>query len=172
MTMPIEGNEKSGWKPGEPKPFVNTPFLKVLPAFSPDGRWIAYASNESGTWEVYVRPFPGPGGRSQISTGGGAYPIWSKNGKELFYRAVDDKIMVVNYTTSGDTFRAEKPNVWSTGVFADRTSAWNFSLNPDGKRFAVLKVGGAETAQTTVNKVSFIFNFSDEVKRKVPGGKN
>jgi serine/threonine-protein kinase len=172
MTMPVEGSESSGWKPGEPKPFVNTPFIEVLPMFSPDGRWIAYASNESGTYEVYVRPFPGPGGRWQISTGAGAYPIWSKNGKELFYRAVDDKLMVVNYTSSGDTFRADKPSVWSPGVFADRAQSWAFSLSPDGRRFAVLKAGGAEAAPVPINKVSFIFNFSDEVKRKVPGGKN
>jgi serine/threonine-protein kinase len=172
MTMPIEGNEKSGWKPGEPKPFVNTSFTEVLPAFSPDGRWIAYTSNESSALEVYVRPFPGPGGRWQISTGTGAYPIWSKNGKELFYRALDGKIMVVNYTSSGDTFRGDKPNVWSSGQFASRPNVYNFSLSPDGKRFAVLKAGGADAAPPPINNVSFIFNFSDELKRKVPGGKN
>ncbi len=170
MTLPIDGNEKSGWKPGEPKPFVNTPFTEVLPAFSPDGRWIAYSSSESGAFEVYVRPFPGPGGRWQISTGTGAYPIWSKNGKELFYRAVDGKIMVLNYTTSGDTFRADKPSVWSSSAFANRSNVWNFSLSPDGKRFAVLKAGGAETVPAPINKVSFIFNFSDELRRKLSAG--
>jgi len=172
MTMSMEGNEKSGWKPGEPKPFANTPFVEVLPAFSPDGRWIAYTSNESGNFEVYVRPFPGPGGRWQISTGTGALPIWSKNGKELLYRAQDGKIMVVKYTSSGDTFHAEKPNVWSSGQFSDRPQVWNYSLSPDGKRFAVLKAGSTDTAAAPINKVSFIFNFFDELKRKVPGGKN
>jgi Tol biopolymer transport system component len=95
MTMPIEGDEKSGWKPGEPKPFVNSVFTEAEPAFSPDGRWIAYVSNESGSYEVYVRPFPGPGGKWQVSTGAGTYPKWSRNGKDLFYRTVDSKIMVV-----------------------------------------------------------------------------
>ena len=86
MTLPIEGDEKSGWKPGEPKPFVNTAFSEVQPVFSPDGRWLAYSSNESGDYDLYVRPFPGPGGKWQVSSGGGNYPKWSRNGKELFYR--------------------------------------------------------------------------------------
>jgi serine/threonine-protein kinase len=169
MTLPIEGNEKSGWKPGEPKPFVNSAFIEVEPAFSPDGRWIAYVSNESGSFEVYVRPFPGPGGKWQISTGGG--PKWSRNGRELFYRTVDNKIMVVTYTASGDFFRADKPQLWSPGQFTATAAAnYNFDLHPDGKRFAVLKTPGTEQT-AAVNKVSFIFNFFDEISSKVPPGK-
>ena len=67
-------------------PFLNSRFNEVYPEFSPDGRWIACGSNESGRQEVYVRPFPGPGGKSQISNEGGAEPLWSRNGKQLFYR--------------------------------------------------------------------------------------
>jgi Tol biopolymer transport system component len=172
MTLPIEGDEKSGWKPGEPKPFVNSAFIEWEPAFSLDGRWLAYMSNESGSNEVYVRPFPGPGGKWQISTGGGFYPKWSRNGEELFYRTTDSKLMVVSYTASGDSFRADKPQLWSPGQFTDRgLGNYNFDLHPDGKRFAVLKAPGAEQAPA-VNHVSFIFNFFDELRRKVPSGKN
>jgi serine/threonine protein kinase/Tol biopolymer transport system component len=168
MTMPIEGSEKSGWKPGEPKPFVNSAFIEVEPAFSPDGRWLAYQSNESGSFEVYVRPFPGPGGKWQVSTGGGVYPKWSRNGKELFYRTVDSKIMAVTYTASGDSFHANKPQLWSPGQFTERGNGnYNFDPHPDGKRFAVLKTPGTEQV-VAVNKVSFIFNFYDEIRRKVP----
>jgi len=170
ITLPIEGNEKSGWKPGEPKPFVNSAFNEREPAFSPDGRWLAYRSSESGSFEVYVRPFPGPGGKWQISTGGGVLPKWSRNGKELFYRTQDSKIMVVTYTASGDSFHASKPQLWSPGQFTDGglgTSA--FDLHPDGKRFAVLKAPGTEQTPA-VNKVSFIFNFFDELRRKLPPG--
>ncbi len=173
MTLPVEGSEKSGWKPGQSKPFVNTPFIEVLPAFSPDGRWIAYTSNESGTLEVYVRPFPGPGGRWQISTGGGAFPEWSRNAKELFYSTLThDKIMAVNYTSSGDSFHADKPRLWSPGQFTNRGNSVNFILHPDGKRFAVLKTGGADAAPPPVTKVNFIFNFFDELRAKAPAGKN
>jgi Tol biopolymer transport system component len=171
MTMPIGGDEKSGWKPGEPKPFVNSAFTEAEPAFSPDGRWIAYVSNESGSYEVYVRPFPGPGGKWQVSTGAGTYPKWSRNGKELFYRTVDSKIMVVTYTASDDSFHADKPQLWSPGQFTERgIGTYNFDLHPDGKRFAVLKAPGTEQT-TAVNKVSFIFNFFDEIRRKFPPGK-
>ena len=172
MIMPIEGSEKSGWKPGQPKPFVNTAFNEILPAFSPDGKWIAYQSNESGTFEIYVRPFPGPGGRWQVSAGGGGYPTWSRNGKELFYRAPDLKIMVANYTESGNSFRADKPRVWSTGQFANHGAATDFSLHPDGKRFAVFKVPGSDTVPPAITNVNFIFNFFDELRSKVPTGKN
>jgi Tol biopolymer transport system component len=165
MTLPIEGDEKSGWRPGEPKPFVNSTFIEYSPAFSPDGRWLAYMSNESGSYEAYVRPFPGPGGKWQISTGGGGYPKWSRNGKELFYRTPDSKIMAVTYTASGDSFHADKPQLWSPGQFTDRgLGFYNFDPHPDGKRFAVLKAPGTEQA-AAVNKVNFIFNFFDELRR-------
>jgi serine/threonine protein kinase/Tol biopolymer transport system component len=171
MTLPIEGSEKSGWKPGKPKPFVNSAFADAEPAFSPDGRWLAYHSNETGSFEVYVRPFPGPGGKWQISSGGGLDPKWSRNGKELFYRTPDSKIMVATYTTSGDSFHADKPQLWSPGQFTDRGGGiFNFDLHPDGKRFAVLKTPGTEQT-AAVNKVNFIFNFFDQLRRIVPTGK-
>jgi dipeptidyl aminopeptidase/acylaminoacyl peptidase len=174
MTLPMEGNEKSGWKPGEPRVFLNSPYDEMSPAFSPDGRWLAYASNESGNYEVYVRPFPGPGGKWQISTGGGQFPKWSRNGKELFYRTQDSKLMVAAYTASGDSFVAGKPQLWSPGQFINFVNLgpfYNFDLHPDGKRFAVVKTPGPGEG-TPVNKVTFIFNFFDELRRKVPGGKN
>ncbi len=171
LTLTIEGNEKSGWKPGEPKRFVNTPFAEGYPVFSPDGRWLAYQSNESGNEEVYVRPFPGPGGKWQISSGGGFFPKWSRNGKELFYRTTDQKIMVATYTATRDSFHADKPQLWSPVQFTNRGIGRNFDLHPDGKRFAVLKAPGSGEVPK-VNKVSFIFNFFDELRRKVPTGKN
>src|SRR5467141_2105853 len=170
MTLPIEGDEKSGWKSGEPKSFLNSPSAEVQPAFSPDGRWLAYEGSESGSYEVFVRPFPGPGGKWQISSSGGVLPKWSRNGRELFYRTSDSKIMVVTYTASGDSFHADKPQLWSPGQFTELgLFTYNFDLHPDGKRFAVLKAPG--TGQTAaMNKVSFIFNFFDELRSKFPSG--
>jgi len=171
LTLAIEGDEKSGWKPGEPKPFLNSPFNEQDAAFSPDGRWLAYSSNESGNIEVYVRPFPGPGGKWQISTGGGFFPKWSRSSKELFYRTTDQKIMVATYTAAGDSFHADKSQLWSPGQFSARGPYSNFDVHPDSKRFAVLKAPAAgETSP--VNKVSFIFNFFDELRRKVSPSKN
>jgi dipeptidyl aminopeptidase/acylaminoacyl peptidase len=171
LTLTVEGNEKSGWKPGEPKPFLNSPFVETGSVFSPDGRWLAYVSNESGNLELYVQPFPGPGGKWQISAGGGGYPVWSRNGKELFYRTPDNKIMVTTYTVSGNSFHADRPRLWSPGQFTAVGGPINFDLHPDGKRFAVLKSPATE-GTPKVDKVSFVFNFFDELRRKVPPGKN
>ena len=171
LTLPVDGGERSGWQPGKPQPFVTEREAQGEPTFSPDGRWLSYESSETGHFEVYVQPYPGPGGKWQISTGGGLFPKWSRNGKELFYRTLDSKIMVVTYTASGDSFRADKPQLWSPSQFADLgTGTYTFDLHPDGKRFAVLKTPGIEQA-AAVNHVNFIFNFFDEIRSKVPPGK-
>jgi Tol biopolymer transport system component len=164
-TLTMEGDEKTGWKPGEPKLFLGTPAIEVRPAFSPDGHWLAYMSNESGTMEVYVRPYPGPGGKWQISSGGGRIPQWSRTSKELFYGTNDQTIMVVRYTATADSFQAEKPALWSEGQFTSRGPSINFALHPDGKRFAVLKAPAGETQQE-YSKVVIVFNFFDELRRK------
>jgi serine/threonine-protein kinase len=171
MTLSVEGDPKSGWKVGEPRPFLSGPFIEQDAAFSPDGRWLAYASNETGKLEVYVQPFPGPGGRWQISAGGGSSPRWSRSSKELFYRAADQRIMVTTYATTGDSFGAGKAGLWSPSQFGSGGPTSNFDLHPDGKRLVVLKApSGVENVP--VNKVTFFFNFFEELRRKVPAGKN
>ena len=166
-TVSLEGDEKSGWKFGEPKLFAKNSFW---PVFSPDGRWLAYGSEESGSLEVYVQPFPGPGGKWQVSIGGGLHPRWSHNGKELFYRTHDNQIMAATYTAAGDTFHSDKPRLWSPGQFTERYGNYNFDVHPDGQRAAVLKA--TEPAEAApVNKVRFVFNFFDELRRKVPAQK-
>jgi serine/threonine-protein kinase len=81
MILPMEGDDASGWKPGQPTIFLKSPFSELASMFSPDGRWLAYASNETGRFEVYVRPFPDVnGGHWQVSTGGGTRPLWARNG--------------------------------------------------------------------------------------------
>jgi Tol biopolymer transport system component/tRNA A-37 threonylcarbamoyl transferase component Bud32 len=165
MTLSVEGDEKSGWKPGEPKPFLNSRFTEVTPAFSPDGRWLAYASAESGFPEVYVRPFPGPGGKWQISNGGGVRPEWSRNGRELFYSTVGDtQVMVASYSASGDSFRADKPQLWSPGQFAATGNSANFVLDPDGKRFA----GFVDATSSGTTHIDIVLNWLEELKRRVP----
>ena len=167
MTLSVEGSEASGWKPGEPKPFLNSPAGEWRAAFSPDGRWMAYTSSESGNDEVYVRPFPGPGSKWQISSGGGAIPRWSPTRKELFYRTPDNKIMVATYTATVDAFQAEKARPWSSAQFSSAAlgDATSFDLHPDGKRFAVLMPPGRAEAPK-VDRLTFVFNFFDELRRR------
>ncbi|HMD33269.1 MAG TPA: hypothetical protein VKG84_15240, partial [Candidatus Acidoferrales bacterium] len=159
-TLAMEGDEKKGWKPGEPRLFLGTPAGEVLPVFSPDGRWLAYASNESGAQEVYVRPFPGPGGKWQISSGGGWKPVWSHANKELLYVTPSQQIMYVTYSSTADSFQAGQPKLWTEGRFT------KFALHPDGKRLAVFKAPDGET-QSQSNKVVFVFNFFEELRHKL-----
>jgi Tol biopolymer transport system component len=164
FTITIGGNEQSGWEPGEVKPLSSGPFMEENSSFSPDGHWQAYESNETGDIEVYVRPFPGPGGKWQISMGGGLFPKWSHSSKELFYQTPDNRIMVTTYTAAGASFRPDKPQLWSPGQLTERLGYLNYDLHPDGKRLAVLKATAGETP--VANQVTFIFNFFDELRRK------
>jgi Tol biopolymer transport system component len=165
-TVPIEEGE-SGLRAGKPEPFLQTKFRDHNGRLSPDGRWLAYVSNESGTDEVYVRPFPRPasgeGGKWQISTGGGTIPAWSRKNSELLYQS-GDQIMAVSYTVKGDSFVPEKPRVWLSKL----GGATDWDLAPDGKRLAVVMPVDTPEATKPDHEVTFIFNFLDELRRRVP----
>jgi serine/threonine-protein kinase len=167
-TLPLDLGDSEHPKPGKPELFLRTPANESLPAFSTDGRWIAYRSDESGSFETYVRPFPGPGGKWQISTGGGQFPIWSRNGRELFYETPDNHIMVVDYTASGDSFTAGKPRLWSDKQIRATGAVLNYDLAPDGKRFAVFPMPDTTAEEKGNVHVTFLLNFFDELRRKVP----
>ncbi len=169
MILPMEGDETSGWKPEEPSGSVMEAYAQHHPTFSPDGRWLAYQSNETGRFEVYVRPFPGPGAKRQISNDGGAHPTWSRARPELFYNA-SQRIMLVPYTAKADSFVAENPRLWSEGRFR-RSAALQyrpFDLHPDGQRFALALPTETESARQ--DKIVLIFNFFDELRRIAPAG--
>jgi Tol biopolymer transport system component len=117
------------------KPFLQTPFNEVLARFSPDGRWIAYVSNESGADEVYVVPFPGAVGKWQISTAGGRVPIWTRGGREIVYQTPTDEIMAVE-VRSAPTFQAGIPRALFKASI-QRPPGAQFDVTPDGERFLV-----------------------------------
>ncbi len=115
-------------------PFAEEGQVQGSSRFSPDGRWLAYNSDESGRFEVYVRAFPGPGGKWQVSTAGGTNPVWNRNGKELFYLTLDNKMAAVPIS-GGAAFRAGPPvALFSTHPAGFRTI---FDVSPDGRRFLV-----------------------------------
>ena len=106
-TVPIE-SDSAGLRAGKPEAFLQTPANEQDPALSPDGRWPAYASNESGMLEVYVRAFPDKGGKWLISNGGGQFPMWTRTGNDLFFDTRDNHIMAAEYTVKGDSFQLGK----------------------------------------------------------------
>ncbi len=170
-TMPIE-NDGAGLRGGKPEMFLGTQFNEQNPAFSPDGRWLAYYSDEGGTDQVFVRAFPDRGGEWQISENGGSYPNWSRNGRELFFRTADGQIAVASYTVRGDSFVADKPRMWSEKRLAQTLSnGSNYNFAPDGKRAVVFIPADAPAAQQAQNHVIFLENFFDELRRKVPAAK-
>jgi len=122
-TLPLE-SDSAGLAAGKPEVFLQTPADERYPCISPDGRWIAYSSTESGTNQVYVRAFPDKGGKWQISNSSGGIPMWSRNGHELFFETLDNHIMVAAHTVKGDSFVTDKPRVCSekTSVASAATS--------------------------------------------------
>jgi Tol biopolymer transport system component len=146
------------------EPLVVTEFNEAHPEFSPDGRWLAYTSDESGGPEVYVRPYPGPGGRIPISTRGGTSPIWAPDGSEIYYRT-EDAVISVRIETKPE-FRAGIPRVLFRGQYNGRFWIRLYDISPDGQRFLMVEPGERETAR--VNQINLILNWFEELKRLVP----
>jgi serine/threonine protein kinase/Tol biopolymer transport system component len=164
-TAPLEG-DGAGLRAGKPEVFLQTAADERYPSFSLDGRWMAYSSNESGSFQVYVRAFPDKGGKWQISNDGGAYPMWSHNGRELFFETPDNRIMVAAYAVKGDSFVADKPKKWSEKQLAGMVGfGRNIDLAPDGKRVVALMPVETARGQEAQHHVIFLENFFDEVRR-------
>jgi serine/threonine protein kinase len=149
----------------KPHMFAESQTYESAPSFSPDGKWMVYVSNESGRNEVYVRPYPGPGGKWQISTDGGTEPVWNPKGRELFYR-LGPKMMAVEYQVQ-PTFSAGKAHMLFEGAFTPSPrSAPDYDVSPDGQRFLMLKAG-----QQSAGEISVVLNWPEELKQQVPTGK-
>jgi Tol biopolymer transport system component len=153
--LPLSGDQK-------PFPFLQTEFFEFQGRFSPDGNWIAYTSNESGPWQVYVRSFPASGGKWQVSTEGGAQPQWRRDGRELFYLSTDMKLMAVEVKGDGSTFEPGVPHA----LFELRIPNFpgvrnNYVVAADGQRFLVASIIG-EAAATPI---TVALNWTADLKR-------
>jgi Tol biopolymer transport system component len=147
--------------------FLQTPFNEAAPEFSPDGRWLAYSSDESGRREVYVQPYPGPGRKWQISAEGGNEPVWNRNGREIFYRS-GDRMMAVDITTQ-QSFSAGRPKMLFEGRYQPTpVQRANYDVSPDGQRFLMVKPTAAQEAAPT--QINVVLNWTEELKRRVPAG--
>jgi len=154
---------------GERKPmeFLATRFNERNPEFSPDGRWIALTSNQSGQDESYVKSYADQGGTIQISSDGGLEPMWAPDGKELFYRN-GDQMMVVSVVTE-PTFQAQTPRLLFEGSYRYDDGGWssNYDISPDGQRFVMVK--GTEQ-EAGAGHINVVLNWFEELKRLVPTG--
>jgi serine/threonine-protein kinase len=179
-----QADEEKGWQAGADigyidlegdgdfQPFLATQFQESEASFSPDGRWVAYQSNESGRNEVYVRPFPPTGGRWQVSDEGGAYPRWARDGSELFYRT-DEGIMAVGVRATGDGFGASRPRLVVSGSFVGGiggvpvggSTFADYDVGPDG-RFVVFPSPGEEAPNVQLARV--VVNWFAELRRLAP----
>jgi serine/threonine-protein kinase len=151
---------------GEVRPFLETRFQETGPDFSPDGDWLAYFSNESGRYEVYVRPFPGPGGKWQISTDGGTQPRWSRDGNEILYTSLDSRLVVVPLNAGGSGFSADKPVELAdvSGYTSDFFGS--FDISPGGDSVLLLRAEGDSGDSPDRSHVNFILDWFTELERK------
>jgi eukaryotic-like serine/threonine-protein kinase len=152
FVLPLSGDRK-------PVPFLQTPFNEYDGQFSPDGRWVAYGSDESGKDEVYVAPFPGPGGKWQISTAVGTFPRWRRDGTEIFYLAPDNNLMAAAVNGKGSSFEvgAVKPLFEARALDPTRNS---FAVSADGQRFLI-----NTDPQTTSAPITVVLNWAAGLKK-------
>jgi eukaryotic-like serine/threonine-protein kinase len=153
FVLPLSGERN-------PHAFLQSPFTTVRASFSPDGKWLAYCSNESGDLKVYVVPFPGPGGKWQVSSGGGDFPRWRRDGKELFYLSLDSKMMAAEIKASGSSFAiGAVRQLFETRAYRSQVGAYD--VTADGQRFIIAYEPGQPNEAITL-----VENWDADLKKK------
>jgi Tol biopolymer transport system component len=145
----------------KPRPWLMTPAYEGGAQFSPDGRWMAYASDETGQMQVYLRPFPGPDPKEPVSTQGGTQPLWSRNGKELFYRN-GNKMMAVDVSTSPHLVLSQPRQLFEQPYGFFTITIANYDVSLDGQSFLMVK------DESGSHRLNLVLNWTEELKRLVP----
>ena len=155
---------------GTPQPLINTRFNEFQPVISPSGRWLAYSSDESGRAEIYIKPYPGPGGAIPVTTDGGREPVWDPSEKELYYRDDSgDKLFKVSIITE-PTVQVGRPELLFEGRFFASSHLWgrNYDISPQGDFFILIEEGETQSA----TQINIVRNWFEELKRLVPTGED
>ena len=152
-------------------PLLQTKFDELNGIVSPDGRWLAYESNSSGTFEIYVQPFPnGGGGQRQVSTAGGRQPLWARSGKDLFYVGAEGTLLRVSVEASGATWNNGTPTKLLEGrYFSSGSAGRTYDVSPDGQRFLMIKAPGIDPSAPPPALI-VVQHWTEELKRLVPTG--
>jgi len=155
---------------GKPSPLVQTRFAEMNGEVSPDGKWLAYQANDSGQFQIYVRPFPNVGeGRSLVSTGGGIKPAWSRNGRELFYFSTDGALMSVTVNTGASWYAGKPAKLFDRGYVGEgEFGARAFDVSSDGKRFLMIREDPSLDAGIEIGSLVVVLNWATELRAKVP----
>ena len=153
---------------GEAHPFFESPFKEQYPAFSPDGKWLAYVSDQSGTFEVYVRPYPGPDPPTKITSGGFLRPVWSRDGKQLYYRKGRSKMLVVD-VTPGQPFKAGTPEVLFEKGYGATIPIRSYDVDDEGHFVMVTQ---AEERPQPVTQIHVVLNWFTDLNKLVPVDQN
>ena len=156
--LPMDGDRT-------PEAWLTTPFRDQAGAFSPDGHWLAYVSDKSGQDEVYVRPYPGPGQERTISTNGGQAPVWSPDGRELFFRH-ENEVLVVAVDTLDLFSPPERLFAGDYDIDPSGSGRPNFDVAPDGQGFVMVKKHGS--AEEAAAEITVVLNWIEELKERVP----
>ncbi len=160
--LPMSPDPKRASGERKPFPFLETEFGEGRPVFSPDGRWIAYQSNESGRAEVYIRPFPGPGGKWQVSTNGGTHPRWRSDGKELFFLG-SDKIMAAEIRLGSSVVNVGILTALFPAAAISTGGRDGYDVTGDGQRFLVSTHGNEGVS----SPVTLVVYWVGEIKKKL-----
>jgi hypothetical protein len=152
------------------EPLLQDAVAQTLPTMSPDGRYLAYQSNESGRFEIYVRPFPDvKRGKWQVSTEGGSRPVWAKSAAELFYADASQTLVAVPVETSDATFAWGKPIKLVENAADDSINLRSYDIAPDGRRFLILRDQSSGRTDTAGPQIVVVVNWLEEVRTKLAG---
>ena len=147
------------------EPLLDTEANEQVPAISTDGEWIAYTSDRTGTREIYIQRFPELGGERLISQGGGNYPLWSQDGRELIYRGLNGEVMAVPVTLGADLSIGSASQLFDGSAYFSSPANRHWDVSPDGQRFLMIK--DAITPNEPLELVA-VQNWFEELKRLVP----
>jgi serine/threonine protein kinase/Tol biopolymer transport system component len=160
LTMEIPPDYTAGAALKPPIPFVASAAFEQSPRFSPDGKWVVYMSNDSGRFEVFVKSFPATDSRVQVSTGGGFNPVFSPDGRTIFYRSLKGTMIAAPYEVKGAELKLGAERV----LFDASKYEIRYEISPDGKRFLMMPLQATEAAAT---QIQVVLNFAEELRRKV-----